>query len=131
MTSSTPLLRRSGGSAARRASSPSSIASSRHSPSAQSRAAVGVPASSLVEALPTRSQTPLQPAWLSIQSTAMPAAWTTSSRFSCSAWRFSNAALPSEENMQGTEASVLVPHDQTLRKLRTPRAASSGVVSRA
>ena len=31
--------------------------------------------------------------------------------------------------MQGTDASVLVPHDQTLRKLSTPRAASSGVVS--
>jgi hypothetical protein len=60
----------------------------------------------------------------------MPAAWTTSSRFSCSALRASNCALPSEENMHGTDASVLVPHDQTLRKLSTPRAASSGVVSR-
>jgi hypothetical protein len=32
--------------------------------------------------------------------------------------------------MQGTEAAVLVPQLQALRWLATPRAASSGVVSR-
>ncbi len=32
--------------------------------------------------------------------------------------------------MQGTEAAVLVPQDQTLRRLATPSFSSSGVVGR-
>ena len=79
----------------------------------------------------TRSHTPLQPDWLSSHSTDRPAAWATSSRFSYSLPRASKALLPSGENMQGSEASVLVPHDRTWRQLITPRRASSGVVSRA
>ena len=43
--------------------------------------------------------------------------------------RASNAALPSDENMHGTEARVLVPHERTSRKLSTRALASSGVVS--
>ena len=54
-----------------------------------------------------------------------------SGRFSYSALRDSNAALSRCENIHGTDAAVLVPHDQALSAvLMSLRAASSGVVLR-
>ena len=67
----------------------------------------------------TRSHTPLQPDWLSSHSTARPAAWATSSRFSYSLSRASNALLPSGENMQGKARPAC------LHRRIAPRASSS------
>ena len=69
-----------------------------------------VPESRLLAVLAeaTRSHTPLQPAWLSTHSTAMPAWWATSSRFSWLLRRLPKASRPRCENMQGTDAAVLM-----------------------
>ena len=65
------------------------------------------------------------------QSTASPAACRTSTRLSLSVLALKNSSRPRCENMQGTDSRVLVPHECTLRQLRTSRPASSGLVSRA
>ncbi|MNV92591.1 hypothetical protein D3C71_1872050 [compost metagenome] len=80
---------------------------------------------------PMRSHTPLQPDWLSSHRTARPAWCSTSTRLSKLADRPSYPLRPRCENMQGTDAAVLVPHDHaSCALMRSLRAASKGVVLR-
>ena len=66
----------------------------------------------------TRSHRPLQPDWLSSQSTARPARCTQVEQvLLVAAARASKSLRPSGENMHGSDAAVLVPHDVTSRKL--------------
>ena len=62
-----------------------------------------------------RSHNPLQPDWLSIHITWYPARFSTSSKFSYSAVRASWPSRPRWENMQGSDAAVLVPQEVTCR----------------
>jgi len=82
----------------------------------------------------TRSHTPLQPAWLSIHSTARPARCSTSSRFSLRAVSSPPSLRERGENMQGTDTWVLVPQELARGKFtRPPRArqpVNDGVVGR-